>query len=259
MIVPDASPLAPILAGLTVGQIMVPRARFATAAPNEPVAAVRARNAEGYCHWPVADADGHVTGLLRIAHAPDDAPVSAAAEPLGEPLLLGADAPVIAFAAEADTAPFRFVVAGARIAGLVTTSDLQRLPVRAALFALVTRFEIAMAAAIEARLPDPDTWVSHLTENRREKLRYNIAEMRAGGHWVTPTLATQFVDKVAIIRHLLPDGSRSGFRNRMRDALKLRDQLAHAGAYAATPDQARRTAHAVRALLDWLPQVEALA
>lgn len=237
--------------------IMVPRDLIATCAPDERVDAVRARNQARYCHWPVAEANGHIIGLLDLRQAVEGQ-VGAVMRTLDESVLIGADAAIVGYVREADVRPCKLVVSGGAIAGLVTTSDLQKLPVRAALFGLVTRLELAMMAAMEARLPDEARWLPLLTENRRQKLAYNIAEMRAGEHWVSPVLATQFVDKVNVVRHLL-NGDAGRFRKDMRDVLRLRDQLAHAGTYATTLEQAARTCTATRAVERWLPTVEALA
>jgi hypothetical protein len=53
---------------------------------------------------------------------------------LSEANLIGADASILAFVRDADRHKCRLVVSGCEISGLVSLSDLQRLPVRAALF-----------------------------------------------------------------------------------------------------------------------------
>ena len=65
--------------------------------------------------------------------------------PFSEDIVIGADASIIDFVTTADERQTRLVVSGDRVAGLVSLSDLQQLPVRAALFTLITRLEIAMA------------------------------------------------------------------------------------------------------------------
>ena len=50
--------------------------------------------------------------------------------------------------------PCRLVVSGTGIVGLVTLSDLQKLPVRAVLLALLTGLEISMSEAIEQVFSD---------------------------------------------------------------------------------------------------------
>ncbi|WP_292393005.1 hypothetical protein [Mesorhizobium sp.] len=46
---------------------------------------------------------------------------------------------------------------------------MQKLPVRAALFALVTAFEMSMADAIGRRFETPGRWLEKLSAERRKK------------------------------------------------------------------------------------------
>ena len=68
--------------------------------------------------------------------------------------MIGADASILDFIKEADCRPCRLVVSGTGIIGLVTRSDIQKLPGRAALFALVTGLEISMSEAIDENFSD---------------------------------------------------------------------------------------------------------
>ena len=90
--------------------------------------------------------------------------------PLSEQLLIGADASILDFMMMADRQRCRLVVLESEISGLVSLSDLQRLPVRAALFALITQSEIKMADAIRRECRDPhkefDTWMDRLSVDR---------------------------------------------------------------------------------------------
>ena len=71
--------------------------------------------------------------------------------------MIGADASIVEFVMTADKRPIRMVVSGDRVAGLVSLSDLQHLPVRAAIFTLITSLEIAMAKRIEEEWRDNAT------------------------------------------------------------------------------------------------------
>ena len=120
--------------------------------------------------------------------------------PLTEEYLIGADANILDFVVQADTRPCRLVVSGAEIAGLVTLSDLQRLPVRVALFALVTGFEMTMADLIKAKLPDEGAWMAMLKPTRLDKIQHEISMAQAKGAFVDRLLFTQFADKAEMLR-----------------------------------------------------------
>ena len=93
--------------------------------------------------------------------------------PLSEADLIGADATIFDFISRVRPKPL-FVVSGGRINGLVAWSDLQKLPVRAAVFALVTGFELTMYEAIKEICPKGDVWRKHLSNKRLEDAERRI-------------------------------------------------------------------------------------
>ena len=123
-------------------------------------------------------------------------------EPLSELLLIGGDASILDFVRQADKHPYRLVLAGTRICGLVTLSDLQKLPARAALFGLMTDLELVLQETI-SRAFDPPQWRQILSESRRENLRRKISEATQGGVLINDeVLYTELCDKLDIAREL---------------------------------------------------------
>ena len=93
--------------------------------------------------------------------------------------LVGSDASILKFLATAVEHPTRLVVADTEVVGLVCLSDVQKLPVRAALFSVLTALEMAMAKRIEETWPDdPDGWLGLLSHARRDKL--GVCRQRPG-------------------------------------------------------------------------------
>jgi hypothetical protein len=138
------------------------------------------------------------------------------------------------------------VVSGSSITGLVTLSDLQRLPVRAALFALLTGFEIVMTELIRKRLGADDGWLTFLNRTRQAKLRDEIADSKRADGFVDALLFTQFCDKADIIRKasLLPR-SKGELEELFKEIQALRDAVAHANEYAASPTDAKHVSRLV--------------
>ena len=164
-------------------------------------------------------------------------------EPLSELLLIGGDASILDFVRQADKHPYRLVLAGTRICGLVTLSDLQKLPARAALFGLMTDLELVLQETI-SRAFDPPQWRQILSESRRENLRRKISEATQGGVLINDeVLYTELCDKLDIAREL-PDVVLS--RKQKKRLVKLRDQLAHANEFTASEKSALRACRAVR-------------
>src|SRR2546425_6704136 len=200
--------LAAFQESLPVHLIATARPDFKTCLPDEALSEVIERHrADGFDFLPVMGVGMRggetVAGVLEVAAftsgaAPEHA-VRDHMQALGEEHLIGADASILTFIRDADRHPFRFVVSGRAINGLVTVSDLQRLPVRAALFAIVTQLEMTMADVVRRRFSQPDAWMGLLSQGRAEKVRENVARAKAEDTLADQLLYTEFCDKVTLI------------------------------------------------------------
>lgn len=72
---------------------------------------------------------------------------------LGDSLLVASGTGVLSYIRLASRAPYHLVVKDHRIRGIVTPSDLLKLPVRVVLFTLITHLESSMADLIKRRFP----------------------------------------------------------------------------------------------------------
>ena len=237
--------LIPLQRSLTVDTIMTPRARLATCRYNETASAVMARNKGDFSFLPVVDPTERFLGLYKAEQwfskeAPDE-PIGDDFEPLSEDHVLGADASIIEFVMTADERPTRLVVSGDRVTGLVSLSDLQRLPVRAAIFTLITSLEIAMAKRIEVEWHDDAAgWLELLSDGRREKLLDEMKTAKEKDGFVSAMVFTQISDKATIIRkRKLAPGSGKQLRRDFDAIRDLRDNVAHSNYYAEMPEDAR--------------------
>jgi len=157
--------------GLPVRQIATLRSEFKTCGPDENLEAVAARNREAFDYLPVVEQE-RIIGLLKLVDRADGRGlVRDQMDPLSESNLIGADASILTFIRGADQHGCRLVVSGERIFGLVSLSDLQRLPVRAALFGMVTHLESEMMKAIQREFNNSDEWIVRLSPARRNKRR----------------------------------------------------------------------------------------
>lgn len=256
----SASAFDALQAGLTVAMIATPRRELKTCGTADKVSDV-VTSAKGgkFDYLPVVEGEDAIVGMFHAraySARTSSEPVVKHMEVLSERHLIGADTSILAFIVEADTRPSRLVVAGGGFAGLVALSDLQKLPVRASLFAAITAFEMTMLAAIRSRFAGTAEWKALLTDGRRRKVQEEIDRSRKADGIVDELLFTQFCDKGTIIARSLDLGrSRRALEDKLDELQDLRDHLAHANDYAATPDEARRVCGLVRDLLELKSEV----
>jgi hypothetical protein len=232
--------------GLTVGLIATKRADFVVCAEDEMLATVVERNRQNQFDFlPVIESaknetanSSRIIGLVEIAPYMHGAKVGGrvgtAMRPLSENNLMGADASILAFVRDADRQKCRLIVSGHEISGLVTY------------------LEIIMANAIRGEFNDTEGWLTRLNDNRRGKIQDEIKKSQVGDGFVNALLVTQFCDKVTIIRKspYFTLGTAT-FENELKLAQELRDHLAHANDYAASPDAASNACSTVRLIDKW--------
>jgi hypothetical protein len=236
---------------LTVDLIMVRRGDFDTCGLDETAAQVKARNAKQFSYLPVSDSEGRILGLYnseRWFHSDvPDSKVGDDFEPLSEEILIGANASIVEFVMQADTHPTNLVVSGSRIEGLVSLSDIQQLPARAAIFTLITSLEMALAMAISFRWPDSSDWMSLLSPGRQAKLLEEIKNAERADGLVSEIAFTQLQDKATIVSRVkMLDRSQGSLARDFKAINRLRDDVAHANAYADQPERARAVCDVVR-------------
>ena len=249
---------------LPIRLIATSRSAFKTCRVEDNLACVVGENAKReapFDHLPVVDGaeDGRETiaGVLDLTPFRSDRSaqgiVNDRMDRLSEDILIGADADILAFVRNADRYPCQLVVSGPEISGLVTLSDLQKLPVRVALFAAITHAEMAVAEAIRRELNGSDKWQERLKDNRRENILKEINKSVAEDTLIDHLLFTQFCDKRDIICNSPRfKGSKTKFRNEMKKIEDLRNRLAHANNYTSTRTAAEGVCQTVRSIDTWI-------
>ena len=129
-------------------------------------------------HFPVRDADRTI-GLLVRGDCSSKL-VRDAMLPLSEELIVSADMAIAELIPRMKALPCRLILRGDRIEGLVTQSDLLKLPVRIVVFGLLTHLETVMADLISTHWPG-DEWLTALSAGRRAKLLEKETALRQRG------------------------------------------------------------------------------
>jgi CBS domain-containing protein len=113
-----------------------------------PIIGIFSRNAVQKCHLRVDD--------MYEAMGPDD--------------LISAEASLLYFVWSADRQPRRLVLKGTEICGIVTLSDIQKLPVRMALFNLFIHFELLVTEQLRKVAGNTDPF-DYLSPTRIQRVR----------------------------------------------------------------------------------------
>lgn len=216
---------------------------------------------QAFDYLPVRQPDGRIVGLLPL-HEFRNGPTRhtgetafASMQPLDQSILIASGTGVLAYIEEADQHPCRLVMRGTRIAGIVTISDLQKLPVRPALFLLVTHLELLMAAVIRQHFRDvaDEKWLIHLGQQRRRCVEARWQELQAKNLAIDQINATEFSDKRRV---LLKSGLLKCSRTRAEKEFgaieQLRNNLAHASDYALTLDTGQEAITTIKCARKWI-------
>jgi CBS domain-containing protein len=152
--------------------------------------------------------------------------------PLNESLLVSADEPLMTFLPYLAQYPYyRLVLKGVEICGIVTRSDVLKLPVRLYAFAIYTNLELTMKELILKNLPEDSEWKSLLSPDRQAKIQERKDEYKREN--IDPALIdfTEFYDKYGIIKRYFKEPSE--FEKDMKKVQKwLRNPIAHARNFA---------------------------
>jgi len=199
-------------------------------------------------HVPLTDEAGQ--SITRV-YVRGNGPVE-----LAEGMFMSADAPLIDFLATADERRFRLLVDGGAVTGLVTLSDVQKLPVYPLLFGLLIAVELLLVDWLRQACGDePDAWLAHLSPQQRGTVEK---------HWQDALRQDLAIDKLALasFSHEIQAAAAMGlFVGHERQLVEikglkgLRNLVCHAAEFAPNPEQALRIPPLVRsaaALASWL-------
>jgi len=197
------------------------------------------RKLASYDNFPVRNRHG-IIGVLERQRVGTCVPKGMLVEevmvPLSSAMLAANNQPVAALLDALRSTRYRLVFKGCEIAGIVTPSDLLKLPVRLYAFMLVTHLEMLMAATIRRSYRDrpAEAWISTLSTGRQCWIRDKVEAFSARKLDPDPIELTDFCDKRDILRRF--HGAADQFRNEMVEIENLRNSLAHAANYLNNED-----------------------
>jgi hypothetical protein len=222
--------IAAVRTGITIQSIATPRAKLVMREKGHwPNFKDEAELAD-FDHVPVTEGD-EIVGIY-------DREEGKTLRDLSESMFMAADASLLGYLEIADSRKFAFLVRESQIVGIVTLSDIQKLPVYCVLFSLLISVEMLLMECIRAAChDDPDKWMAYLDTGAKDKIEWywrqaqqkNIAlldKLSCASFW-NEMIAAQGLGLVTEDEFATLEGLK-----------ELRDSTAHGKEIAFTPDRA---------------------
>ena len=219
-------------------------------APNEEVQAVFDR-LPAFDQIPVLD-DRRTIGVLERDGEDLSGIVANHMRSLDDSILVSADESLRQFLPLMENKAYYLVIEGSKVNGIVTRSDILKLPVRLYAFALVTNLELLMTEIIQQEFPRDLDWLKFISSGRREKVKEekdNYQQKR-----MDPPLIelTNFCDKYTVLlKHYKTLKSEDFKSDIVKIEQRLRNPLAHAKSFANNQEELREFLDLVKKTQDW--------
>jgi len=210
----------------------------------------------GFDYIPVSSRK-RIVGILERERAADEGTVKESMRALDDSLLVSADEPLTSFVQCLKTSPYRLVVKGTEIKGIVTRSDLIKLPVRLVAFTQICHLEMEITTLIKARCDDDNVWVKRLKKKRRDRLKERQEAHRKRNLELRIVELADFGDKAVGLVKLL--GLNSTSDQELGEIQELRNDIAHSKDYGKTEADLDRFLERLALTSRWIRRVSRLA
>jgi CBS domain-containing protein len=229
-----------------------------TATTDEPsIDALDKVNKHRFDYLPVRRSiDGPIIGILSADRLRDNSRghhVDQVFEPLGPSDLISSDTSLLQFVWSADQQPRRLVLEATEIRGIVTLSDIQKLPVRISLFSLFIHFELLLTEHLRQSLRDKNP-LEFVTPRRRDGVSKKWKAFIADDLEHDIFSAMDICDKrdVAEKLKILGKSAKSIASSISNIERFLRNPIAHGADYAISKEAAYRTVRAAQETQEWI-------
>jgi hypothetical protein len=210
-----------------------------------------AENYLEFDQFPVKQGDATVGILLREGdHASKT--IREVMQVLRDGLIVSADMPITDLILQLRDNHYRLVLRGGRIDGLVTQSDLLKLPVRMLLFGLISHLELCLRALIRVRVTGQE-WIDLLQSKRRNEIKGKLDKLKKARFEPDPLELTYFGDVVKVLAHQRDLGA--GFKTDMDALHNLRNDLAHAKTYISSATDVKQLANQFQNIQLWITKI----
>jgi len=169
-------------------------------------------------------------------------------------MLVSAEQPLPKFLPTLTESPYRLVVQGTKIEGIVTISDVAKLPVRLLAFTSVSHLEAVITKAIRSDCPnDDEKWLS-LMGGQRTAIENRLEERRRQNiHLLSPIEVAYLSEKITVVSRLRRLTRLENDRKLITD---FRNRLAHDGDFVMECKGISGLLDRLRLLEDWINKLK---
>lgn len=222
---------------LTLSNIMTERSEFICCTANESAQDAIARIPSIFDAIPIidstdaADISAPILGLLHRDRMPFRNRKTRAidcADKLAISQALPSTRSLLVYIHRLTSHSIEFVEQDGKIVGLVSPYDLERLPVRTALFAQIIDIERLLGVLIYERFPDVAEWEKLISPELRGDLKAGLARARGSDSSGNAILTVSFAVKLDLLPHCFDRLQLKSFLIEERDEIRmLRNNVAH--------------------------------
>lgn len=234
-----------------------------TTTPQATIAqALEIANEGGFDYLPVRrEPLGEIVGIFcRSSFGYEGQLIGDVYDSIGPSDLISSETSLLRFVWTANEQPRRLVLDGTAIRGIVTLSDLQKLPVRIALFSLFIHFELLLTALLRDGTANKDP-LSFLSADRAAQVQSKWERFRSSNMDQDIFSAMDLCDKREIAQAIRLLGKSSTLiKNSVSEIERyLRNPIAHGAEYAETREAAARTIRAAISTKEWVEELRLAA
>lgn len=222
---------------LTLSNIMTPRHEFICCTADEPAQGAMERIPEVFDAVPVIDStdatdtSAPIIGLLHRDRIPFRNKTICAADCADTSAITQAhpsNRNLLGYIHGLSGHPVEFVQEDGQVVGLVTPYDLERLPVRIALFAQIIDVERLIGDLIRERFPDTAEWERLIAPNLRSELQTGLERARGGESSGHAILSVGFGVKLDLLAHCFDGIRHNTWVKQERHEIRIfRNNVAH--------------------------------
>lgn len=227
---PASEVIAVVRMGITIESIATPRAQLVVRPKRHWPDFMNESEIEEFDHVPVTQ-DEEIVGVFDRERG--------TVRDLSEAMFMASDASLLSFVENADRRKFALLVRESHIVGIVTLSDIQKLPVYCVLYSLLMSVEMLLMEWIRTVCQgDPDKWMAHLDDLAKRQIERYWKRAKQENVALDKLSCASFSDELTAARGLGLFSSNQSASTSLKRLNELRNLVCHGKEIALTLDRA---------------------